>query len=130
MGTENNTPHENVHREGFEKLSEEFGGLEYEFNLSRKFSEEESEESQINPKTGLKLPTEQILVLSVSVQHMEWTTSLVLRYGLSSSRLNHPHPSETDKINLFQLAHPHIQSDLIQLKKQQLPDSLYIVRML
>ena len=81
----------------------------------------------VDPSTGNKVWSEPALVLVVSVDHPDWSSSQQhkLFYGLSRSFFSAGiDPGDEDRIKLMTAAMPILKMDIERIGNSDLPDSL------
>jgi len=102
------------HMNGFEHFETALGGLEDEFDVGIKISEEESDLYELDPSTGLRVWYEPRLVLYASVVHKDFPSDRkTLRYGLTRAAYGTQLNSIDDAIPmLLRLVLPALKSDL------------------
>lgn len=113
------------HMNGFRHLDTDLRGLENEFDVGIKISEEESDQYEIDPHAGVKVCYEPRLVLYASVVHKDFPNDRkTLRYGLTRTAYGTELNSINDAIPmLLGLALPALKSDLELIRSGTKVDS-------
>ncbi len=110
-----------------ESVDPEHVGVDPRFVLSSHFQLMLPGTHHVDPATGTKAWSEPVLVLFVSVDHPDWSSSQlhVLYYGLSrrsfSSGLD---PRTGDRAKLMAAARPLLKADIERIGSSDVPDSL------
>jgi len=99
---------------GFEHFQSALGGLEDEFDVGIKIREEESDQYEIDPYTGVKVWYEPRLVLYASVVHKNFPNDRkTMQYGLTRTAYGTQLNSIDDAIpRLLALVLPALKFDL------------------
>jgi len=120
------------HVNGFKHLTIGSNGLEDEYDLGFKFEENDFDKFHVDPKTGIKVWAEPLLVLHVSVAQQGSPRSLpTLRYGRTRSKFAGGLTSNPDdRERLREMARPYIKEGVVTLKAGGTPEAARDVVML